>query len=158
MPTERKQCGSVGRSAPGAQARSRSGFVLAELAIAIGVATAAFVGVFALAHQSLRIADDMKSELCAAQAAESEMERLRAMPWSRLAAMGSSFALDTTATPALTELRDGSGTVRVLPAGGEATKEGIRAVSVRITWAGRDGRRKELAFATLMTARGEERR
>jgi hypothetical protein len=125
--------------------------------IAVCVVTAAFVSVFALAHQCLRIVDDMKNELRAAQTAESEMERLRAMPWSRLIGLERSFALDPVKTPGLAELIDGAGAVRISPLPGATDTDGLRAVSVRIAWVSRDGRKKELALATLMAPRGEER-
>lgn len=143
------------REAPGKTA-GPSGYVLVEAAIALCVVTAAFVGVFALAHQVLRVSDSMKNELYAAQVAESELERLRALPWERLAAQEPTRALDPATTPGLAEVSGGTGSVRVQPVEGGGN-EGLRAVSVRIAWVGRDGRAKELAVATLMADRGKER-
>jgi Tfp pilus assembly protein PilV len=137
------------------QFRASSGFVLVELLIAICVVTASLAGIFALSHQSMRIVNDMKNETCAAQIAESEMERLRAMSWNRLAAMDSSFVLNPNGTPGLAQMNRGKAVVRIQAMPGETEKDKLRAVSVRITWFDRDGRNKELALATLMTPRRE---
>ncbi|OGV66708.1 MAG: hypothetical protein A2498_03680 [Lentisphaerae bacterium RIFOXYC12_FULL_60_16] len=134
-----------------AMVEGTSGFALVEVVIALCVVTAAFVSVFALAYQSMRVVNDMKSELHAALAAESEMERIRAMPRDQFMELSPSMALD------LTVLRKGKGEVRILPVNDEPGNEGIRVVSVRIAWVNRNGRAQELAFATLMANRGKER-
>lgn len=136
----------------------RSGFVLAELVIAICVVTASFAGVFALANQSMRIVNDMKNESRAVQAAESEMERLRAMSWGNLVGLNPAFALDPAGTPGLSELSGARGVVRISMVPGTANGDRLRAVSVRITWSSRDGRTKEVALATLITPHGADHR
>jgi prepilin-type N-terminal cleavage/methylation domain-containing protein len=130
----------------------RAGFTLAEVLVALCIVAALLAGVFGLARQSLRIADEMKSELRAAQVAESEMERLRAMDWGQLVKLGSSYALDAAGT-GLAALDSASGVVRVSPVPDEGNGNDIRAVSVHIAWLGLDGRKKEVALATLMTSR-----
>ena len=130
----------------------RAGFTLVEVLLALCIVAALLGGVFGLARQSLRIADEMKSELRAAQAAESEMERLRAMAWSQLVKLGPSYALNAQGA-GLAALDGASGVVRISPVPDAGDKDDIRAVSVRVAWVGLDGRKREVALATLMTSR-----
>ena len=104
----------------------------------------------------MRIANDMRSEMLATQAAESEIEKLRAMSWGHFVMLDSSFVLDPVTTSGLAELSGGRGEVRIAMLSDDASKKRLRVLSVRMTWNSRDGRTKEVALATLITPHGED--
>ena len=132
---------------------NRTGTTLVEMVIALGVATMSFAAIFGLASQGLRIVGDMRDDTRAMLVAESQIERLRAMDWEQFASMGASTSLDTTQVGGLGELRKAQGQVRISKLPEKPEDANVRAISVRITWLSRAGRKKELALSTFKTSR-----
>jgi hypothetical protein len=128
---------------------NRTGLALVELMIAISIAIVSFGAIFALAMQSMRVIRDVHGDTIATRAAESEIERLRALHWESFQSLGAGYALDATRVPALAELGGVKGAVRIAPQSAGAS-EMPRGVSVRIEWTGCNGKPREIALATII--------
>lgn len=74
--------------------RSRAGFTLVEVAIAAAVMALAISGSIIVLQRGFKSIDNARNTTLAAQIMQSEMERIRLLNWSNVAALGASEAIN----------------------------------------------------------------
>lgn len=132
---------------------SRAGVALVELTIALAIAIATFGSIFLVAAHALRAVRDARGDALALRVADAELERLRALAYGGVTALGAGYPLDAGRVPELAALKAAEGAVRIAP----DADGGVRVVSVRLSWQGCSGRGRSLALSTLIGPRaGEE--
>jgi prepilin-type N-terminal cleavage/methylation domain-containing protein len=135
----------------GGPARRRPGFTLAEISVAVLVLAAALVAVAQTAIAVSRQQQSAERQAVALQAAANVMERLYALPWSRLLqAEADQISLSPTARQRLPEARL---VVTVTPSGESPP---ARRIEIELDWrTAPDGRSQPVRLTAWKSAAQE---
>ncbi len=134
----------------------KAGFGIVEVMISMLVAMIAFCGVYAMSIQSFRITRLTKDESLSTQAAQYEIEKLRAYSWLQVLALGSSYTVTVSqaGNSALYDLANGSAIIQTAPFPSTSTDAQIRTVSVMVSWDNKETYRSTNTITTLIGRRG----
>ena len=123
--------------------RTKKAYSMIELITAIAVITIGFMAVFDLLNANLRQTHQLEQHRLALAAAQSEIEGLRAMEFSRLVPQEKGAFL--APMPTLTQLHDGRGELTI-----RAREPRLKEIVVTVRWtAGRLGTR-QVTLSTLI--------
>lgn len=118
--------------------KNRTGFTLAEVMIGMAILSMSLLAAYGLVNQTIRMIRPSREATLSMQAAQIEMDRLRAS-WDDFAALGTQTAVVTANNPALVALNGGQAFIHKTPYVGVFSNAPIFAVAVEVSWQKQNG-------------------
>ncbi len=154
---------------PPRRLRRRPGFTIFEVAVAGGVLALGIATSLTTLQFGLRAVDTARNLTLAGQIMQSEMEILRLQNWTQIAALQAAQPDASTPTPIDPTTTITSGTATALDStlttiagrftctrliADVAGRANIKAITLRVTWSGVDGRTHEASYETRYAKNG----
>lgn len=131
-----------------------AGVTLIELSIALFIIALVFAGVFGMSSQVTRIVSQARGETRAIEAAQFEIERLRAMTWDTIATLGKRYTISTANNAAIASVPQGVGTVTITSYPATNALATIRSITATIQWEDVMGGAQSSTLSTLIAQHG----
>lgn len=144
---------AAGRSMNAYRRKQRTGFTLAEVMIGMAILSMSLLAAYGLVNQTVRMIRPSRETTLSMQAAQIEIDRLRAS-WDDFNALGAQTTVTAANNPALVALNGGQAVIYKTPYTGVFSNAPVFKVAIAVSWQKQNGDTVTNVLAGVIGERG----